>query len=167
MLEDRDNHMAHSPSLKRLVSGQHFIEHDPKAPNVSTCSYRNPASLFRRHVSNSAHDHPGCGVKQYFRRPFGIGSFCRAGLLSQLSNTEVQNFHITIAANHDVLGLDIAMHDSRCVCGRQRRGDLDSDVNRFSQRYLCARQALPERFSVDELGRYEMRGVGLANLVNG
>ena len=43
----------------------------------------------------------------------------RRGGLGQLGEAEVQDFHVAIAPHHDVLGLDVAVHDPRGMRRRQ------------------------------------------------
>ena len=56
-----------------------------------------------------------------------------------------------VAADHHVLGLDVAVHDADGVCGGQPAGDLQRDVERRHQGQRTLAQALAQRDAVDEL----------------
>ena len=51
----------------------------------------------------------------------------------EFGNPEIEHLHVSIRAQHDVFGFDVAMQDPAFVCGRQGRADLDSDVQRIAQ----------------------------------
>src|SRR5215469_15104586 len=57
-------------------------------------------------------------------RNFLFGKFC---------NAEVEYFHVSVSPKHDVLRLDVAMNNSRFVCGGERTCYLDCDVNGLVQ----------------------------------
>jgi hypothetical protein len=71
-------------------------------------------ALFRRHVRRRAQDHGGPGLRDIMR---GFGK------------PEVQDLH-AFPRDHDVVRLQIAMHDAGGVRGRQTIGDLRAERQR-------------------------------------
>ena len=72
--------------------------------------------LLRREVVNGA-----CVVKR------------RTGVDGDLPcHAEIHDFHVVIAIHHDVLGLDVPVHDASAVRGRKLGGDLATEVNHSS-----------------------------------
>src|SRR5438876_7937305 len=68
--------------------------------------------------------------------------------------------------DHDVLGLDVAMHDAGGVrCGK-RAADLNGGIEDFAELHRRPLHALTQRFAVDELSGDEVRRVDLLDLVN-
>ena len=45
-----------------------------------------------------------------------------------LAQTEIQNFHVAIATDHDVFGLDIAVNNARFMGRGESIGNLAGDV---------------------------------------
>ena len=56
--------------------------------------------------------------------------------LVDASQPEVQHLRVAVAANHHVLGLDVAMDDAGGVRGRERLRDLPADVDHRRRRVL-------------------------------
>ena len=50
-------------------------------------------------------------------------------LLRELGQTEIGHFHLSLAGDHDVFGLDVAMHDAGVVRSLQGRSDLPDDAD--------------------------------------
>src|SRR5207253_7750878 len=92
----------------------------------------------------------------------------RGWLPTELCKSKVQHFYDTVAsAEHDVLGLDIAMHDARFMRGAKSVSGLDRDVQRLVELQPPICQALAQRFPIDEFGGDEAAAVSFSNLVNG
>src|SRR5262245_60069718 len=68
---------------------------------------------------------------------------------------------------HDVFGLNVAVHDSGGVRFGQGAGDLNGDIQRLNQIQLPDFQTLAQSLSVDKLRRNEMGVVDLINFKNG
>ena len=62
-----------------------------------------------------------------------VGAACGVVLLD-LREAEVHELRVAVLAQHDVLGLHVAVHDARRVRGRQRAGHLAGDLDRVAQR---------------------------------
>ena len=73
---------------------------------------------------------------------------------------------MSVAPEHDVFRLDVAMHDARMVRGPERAANLKGDVERF--RYLGPPSAEPHAqcLPIDKLCRNEANAVGFADVVN-
>ena len=89
--------------------------------------------------------------------------------LGQFGQTEIKHLHVTVVAQHDVFGLDVAVRDACAVSGGKRAGDLDCNFNRFIQ-FQPAFQLLAQSLAFNELHRDEVHGAGfrlsLSDLVN-
>ena len=72
------------------------------------------------------------------------GATRSAELLGELGDAEVEHLDVAVAAQHHVLGLDVAMHDALVVRGDERRADLDRDVHGL-RRARAGRATAPSR----------------------
>src|SRR5262245_5563644 len=86
---------------------------------------------------------------------------------NQLRQPEIQHLDYTVAAQHDVFGFDVTMNDPGLVRRRERRGDLNGDVERGYHRHLPVGQNLSQRQPFNEFGGDEMGRAVIADLVNG
>lgn len=95
--------------------------------------------MFRRHVA--------CGAdKRPCRRLRDCHAFRRDGTVD-LRHAEVENFYSSVRREHHVVRLDVAMRHAGRVRGRERLGDLRSDLCDLSNGKLRTAQ----RDAVDEL----------------
>jgi hypothetical protein len=148
------------------VPGDHLVEHDAQAPHVGAGIDRRAAQLLGRHVTDGAGHRAGVGAEGgeglvAARRP------AREALLGQLRQPEVEHLHVAVAANHDVLRLQVAVGDARLVGRAESGGDLRDDVENLRQAGRRLPQVLPERLPVDELGGDEVRRLDVPDLVDG
>src|SRR5262249_234520 len=88
-------------------------------------------------------------------------------LLGKLGNPKVEHFHVSVRPEHDVLRFNIAMDNSRLMCGGERTRHLDGDINSFTQLHSSAHQTLTQRLAFDQFAGYVINCVILADLVNG
>ncbi len=79
------------------LSGGEQVKHDPHREDVGAEIDPLPLDDFRRHVG---------------RRSEELSRHGHAGEVQHLRDAEVHQLHQTIPANHDVLGLDVAMDDA-------------------------------------------------------
>src|SRR5258708_15683847 len=77
-------------------------------------------------------------------------------VLRQFGETEVEHLHVTVAPDHYVLRLDIAVNDARRVGFLKRAGDLNRNVQNLIQLERPRRRAPAQRDSVNELSCYVM-----------
>ncbi len=100
-------------------------------------------------------------------RGLGLGRPEPRKVLRQLGETEVQDLHVAVRAQHDVFRLDVAVDDAGGVGGDERAGDLRRHVERFAHAEGGARQPLAQRLALDVFGDDELRAVHLPDLVDG
>ena len=93
-------------AVEGLFAGHHFVQHCAKRPDIAARIHVFTRKLLGRHVLKST-DYDA-GLRQRFR-PSRLGLDTAPQLL--LGLTEVQNLSAT-AGQHDIGGLEIAMHDT-------------------------------------------------------
>ena len=84
------------------LAGEHLEENAAEGVNVGACVSVLACRLFGRHVVGSSH-HDACG--RHGRQRLATG------------NTEVRDLGDAVGIDQDVLGLDVAVDDSRLVGG--------------------------------------------------
>ena len=86
---------------------------------------------------------------------------------AQDGHAKIEHFDVTVAANHHVLWLDVAMNDALRMSRTEGSRDLQRDVDRIAQRQAACAQPRAERLALDKLHRDERRGFRLADLEDG
>src|SRR5262249_17356048 len=81
---------------KRMLSRQHFVQHDPKRPDVNARINFATCDLLGCHVCD--------GSENYSRS-------CDTALPGKLRKTEIEDLHLISRGEHEIGRLDIAMHD--------------------------------------------------------
>ena len=99
-------------AVERRLSGQHIVEYDAQGPQVGAAVDRAAPDLLRRHVRHRAHHD---------------ARFSEA-LIARLGQPEVEDPHAAVREQHDVAGLQVAMHDPHRVGGLQPFGNLTRDL---------------------------------------
>src|SRR6266705_2418404 len=130
------------------MAGYHFVKNHAKTPDIGTLINVLSARLLGRHVTNSSEYRPEIGLNQQQR--FVSWHRYRDLLFGKLSNAKVEHFHVPIRSEHDVLRLDIPMHDTGFVSGNERTRHLDRDVNSFTQLHRSVLQAATQRLAFDQ-----------------
>ena len=87
--------------------------------------------------------------------------------IGQLRQPEVHDLDVTLAGEHHVLGLQIAVNDAGLVRLRERIRQLAGDLKGLLQRRSSASQQLPECRAFDELHHDEELAVELPDVVDG
>ncbi len=151
LLLNGDYLLKHILSFERHPPGNHFIEHNTQAPDVSTIvEALQRQRLLGRHVTHCAHHNPGLRLKQRARSgslDFLLDGFCEA---------EVEHLHDGVAApQHDVFRFDIAMNYVRFMRRIEGRGDLDADVEHFVEIQTLGVQVLSQRHAFNVFHRHE------------
>ncbi len=152
--------------MKRLLSGDHLVEHTAKAPDIGPSVDFKSARLFGRHVLRCAQHHADFGFEEVLSGRHGIGLGRSLALRSQFGQTEIEDFNDAVMTQHDVVWLDVAMDDPDGVSGAKCAGDLDADVERVARFEGAHSDSVAQRVTVDEFGGDEMFGIDLVDLVD-
>ncbi len=80
--------------------------------------------------------------------------------------TEIEDLGASIARQHDVFRLQIAMHDAGRVRRREGRGDLPGEIEQPAQRQGPALENLAQRFALDQFRDNESEAILFADIVN-
>src|SRR5205823_14088868 len=127
---------------------------DAGAPDVAARVDRRAAELLRRHVVDRAAYGQWLALARRRRR-------------DHAREAEVEQLHVAVGAQHDVVGLDVAMYEPDRFRRRQRRGDLRGDAHHLGERHLAALHALAQRDAVDVFGGDEVIVAQTADVVDG
>src|SRR6266480_3526536 len=146
------------------MAGYHFVKHHAETPDIGALINVLSARLLRRHVTKGPQYSPKIGLHQQQR--FVSRHGCWQFLLGELCNPKVEHFHVSVRPEHDVLRLNVAMNNSRLVCGGERTRDLDRDVNGFTQLHSSALQTFTQRLALNQFTSDVMNRVIFADLVN-
>ena len=144
---------------KGKPAGRHLVQHDAETPDVAAGVQVEAARLLRRHVARSADHHPRPRAR--FHIDHGRRRHAR-----ELGEPEVEDLRIAVGTHHDVLGLDVPMHQAAGMRRRQRTRHLDADVHDVAHRQGALPQAVPQRLALDELGHDVGAAVQLAEVVH-
>ena len=71
-----------------------------------------------------------------------------------------------VAAQHDIVGLDGSMDDSRRMRRTQSRSDLDANLQDLVELHGLPFQALTQRLTVDKFRDYEVVLIFMTDLIN-
>ena len=147
---ERDRHGA--VALERDGAGQHLVEADADRVEVRTLVDRIALGLLGREVLGGAEDRAG------LRHPGIAGA----------RDAEVHDLDGPVAVDHDVLRLDVAVHDAAAM----REVDRGEQLQRDRDRLVAAEAAAPadevlERLALHVLHDDVVRAVDLAPVVDG
>ena len=127
--QDRGEHRRHRRRHPRPAPGEHLVERDAEREDIRRRPRGSATGLLGRHVGHRADQRERIRLRARVRFGGGPG-------LVDASQPEVQHLRIAVAANHHVLGLDVAMDDAGRVGGRKRLRDLPADVDHRRRRVL-------------------------------
>src|SRR6266487_2207889 len=116
-------------SRERHSARNHFIKHSTTTPDVCSRIHLKTAGLFRRHVAYSSQDHAWVCLEMWLCRRLWVTSFLRSYSFCQLRETEIQDFYVSVGADHDVFRLNIPMNNTCCMRYHKRRAKLNGNIN--------------------------------------
>ena len=161
---DRGRHgLGRGWPRERPSSGDGFVGDESQRELIRSVIGVPSARLFGRHVADRAqHDARGrAGGLRHGLRQFGpVGPV-------QLGEPEVDDLHAVGVADHDVLGLEIAMHDARGMRLRETVGDLVGDVGEPSRRQPAGGQQVAQGLAFHPFHGDERHAGLMANVMDG
>ena len=80
-----------------------------------------------------------------------VGPTLLSGRVQELRQSEVEDLGMAVAGHHDVVGLDVSVHDPRLVRPAQRLGHLDADLECGVEIQLLAAHQLAHRGAVHQI----------------
>jgi len=120
-LENRRHRFGHRFATKSSSAGDHFVQHRSKRKEIGAMICCVTPHLFGRHITDCSHYNAGISDR-FSRCVFRAVLFSRA--VSELCQTEIQDFYAVIFGDEQVLGLKVAMDNSSFMGSRQTADDL-------------------------------------------
>jgi hypothetical protein len=105
--------------------------------------------LLGGHVAHRAHHGPGRGAGRFDGRGVRGGAGFRGA--RHAGESEVEDLHVTVSGEKDVLGLQVPVHDAALVRGRESAGDLQREVDRLARVERRPGEPRPQGLSLEEL----------------
>ena len=143
LADDGGEDGAFGGSIEGALAGGQLVEHYTGAEDIARGTEGFAQHLFGGHVLGSAGDDAGAGAQ--IRLGWG-------GRFHELGEAEIEHFDDAIGADHDVIGLDVAMHDAGFVGGGEGGAELDGDLQQDLAVEAAFGGDLAQRLAVHELG---------------
>ncbi len=125
LAQERADDVGGGGACERWRAREHLVEDHAQCEEVGTRVAVLSSRLFGRHVPHGAHDDACRGLED----ARGACVAWAGGDATQLGKAEVEHLHVAVVAQHDVLGLQVPVHDAGgmgCTqCLRHLRGDLE------------------------------------------
>ena len=144
--------------MESPFAGQHFVKNAAEAEDVRPDVDFLAFGLLRRHI--------GYGTQNCSRHGEPRGDISDSGIriandtfLGELGESEVEQFGLPVLGDHDVGGLQVAVHDAGGVGADQCAGDLNSILQHFAEAEPGARDKFFERFAFNEFHRDVIQAV--------
>ena len=143
----RQRHRYRGIAAKGATAGEHLIAHNAERVDVGSRAHVEALGLLGGDVLGGAHDHAGAGERD--------GCGC-------LGDAKVGDLDLPVLGNHEVAGLDVAVHEPHVVDNGQAVGGLLHDVKRerFRQRAFAGQQ-IGEGFAADVFQGHEAEGAAV------
>ena len=158
--QDCRQRFASAVSIERTESREHFVKEDPERELIGTVVEEPAADLLGRHVT---HRSPRA---RRIRRDRGWGRI-GGGPNVVLRHAEVEQLRLTHGGQHDVVGLDVAMHHAAGVGGGKGAGDGGSKREHPPDRQWTEGERLTQRLALHVLHDDEVTALGLSRGVHG
>src|SRR6185503_12766468 len=143
--------------LKSASARDYFIEYGADRENVRPVIDPLAADLLRRHITHRAHDHAGfCLPVGWHRSHYGL-RLARNASVRELCETEIENFGPVVAADEDILRLEVSMNDSSLMGSCESLRNLLRVIDRLAFWQASSSQSLPQRLAVEQF-RNHIRG---------
>jgi hypothetical protein len=133
VLQDRGHGFSRGVTTKSPAPGHHLIQNGAERKHVGTRIDRLAAHLLRRHVAHCAHHHARGRM-----RGDGDAVLPWSLLGSQLCQSKIENLHAPVAADKQVVGLQVAVNDTFVVRRCQTLRDLRGVIDRLALRQCSA-----------------------------
>jgi len=146
--------------LERGKPGDHFVEHRSEGKLVRTKIDFAAGHLLRRHVADGAHHRSMLGDSGGRIRTPGVVE------LKKFRQTEIQHLGRTVARNHQVLRLEIAMNDANLVRFGETVGNLRRDCDRLAKWNRARGEQRTHRFSIHQFHCDIARAVYVSEFIN-
>ena len=114
--------------------------------------------LLGRHVADGSHDLARFRETGDRRRLRRVGGILRPGIHPR--QPEVQDLHVVVARDEDVVGLQVPMNDALLVRGRETERDLGAVPRRLAGRERMPGDRRAERLSIEKL-RHRVRDASI------
>ena len=155
----REQHLGDARrGRERRLAGAELVDDEAERVEIAAPVDRLALALLGRHVRGRAEDRARARAEVRIR------------LVERARDAEVEHLDVVALAvaieQHDVLGLEIAMHDAVGLRAAQRAGDLQGDGDGARRRHAArARQLVAQRPPLEELRRDEGLPVEIADVV--
>ena len=167
LVHDRAQHVRHRLAVEGAPAGEHLVEHAAEGPDVRAAVDGLAARLLRAHVAGGAEQHARLRHRERGRvRGLGVLRPGERVGVERLGQAEVEHLDAAVAVDHDVRGLQVAVHDALLVRGLERLGDPEREAGRLLRLERAALQPGGERLAGRELHHEEALAVALLETVD-
>ena len=162
LANDRRHRFGRRAARERPAARRHLVEDRSQRELIGAKVDRPAGRLLRGHVCDGAQHDAGPRRFAGRRKLRDVGP---RGL-RELGEAEVENLDEALPRDHQVLGLQVAVHDPGLVRPGEPLGDLAGEGEKTLGRKCAVREKIAQRFSLHELHRDVGDRVGLADLVD-
>jgi hypothetical protein len=146
---------------------QHLAEDDAEGEEVAAAVDALAEQLLGRHVVDRPQNGARLRLDADERLLRAVGGARGLRARDELGDAEVENLDVAVAADHQVLRLQVAVDDARLVRLRQPFGYLDGKLQRLDRLQGARTNLLPQRLALDVLHRHVGAATVFAELVDG